>query len=233
MSNFPDGTPQESEVLSDGRVRHRIGDGRTITVAAVPTYRMDYLSNWIGSEPGETYEIPVALLGKSNVTGFFEAWNYDQSKLKSYAFHKTIRLTDIATGKVFEDAGSLICERLDAVALLPFDHYKFPTQAVGEGYYENALRSIVGEVQGATATHHCQAVLIPYDTNPHDPNAVRVEINGKIVAHLGRHEVAAYRKQLIADGTPGAARTVPALIAGGGVVDGEKIGFSVLLAVDL
>lgn len=192
---------------------------------------MDYLSTWFGSEAGETYEVPVAVVGLSAVTGFCEVWNFEQNKLRSYAFHKVMRLTDIKDGSVFEHAGSKLCKQIGGVMLMPADAHEFPLNAVGESYYEDALRYVVGVIEGATADFRCDAALVPYDTNPHDANAVAVQVDGLTIAHLGRHDAEAHRKALTVAGTPGARTMRPMLIAGGGIIDGEKQPFRVLLKI--
>lgn len=196
---------------------------------ADPKYRMEYLSSWMGAEPGDTYAIAVNLVGLSQVVGYCEAWNFDQNNLRSYAFHKIVRLVDLHDGHTFEDAGQALCEQLGGEMLLPQDHYRYPLEAVGASYYDDALRTIVGEIRGATAEHRCQAELRPYDTNEHDPMAVAVVVAGRTVAHLDRHEARTHREALAARGIPGARTVCAALIVGRGIVDGQTRAFSVLL----
>lgn len=111
--SWPNGKPVSSEVLPDGRTRHALEDGRTITVG-VPNYRLDYLSTWIGTEEGETYPVNIAIAGLSNVEGFFEVWNFDIGELRNYSFAKTVRVTHIQTGEIFTGAeleASLMAQR--------------------------------------------------------------------------------------------------------------------------
>lgn len=98
--SWPNGKPTESEVLPDGRTRHLLEDGRRFTVAVKPTYAMEYLSTWVGAEPGDTYTVHIAIAGMSAVEGFYEAWNYDISQVRNYAFAKTMQVTDLETGDV-------------------------------------------------------------------------------------------------------------------------------------
>lgn len=97
---WPDGRPVRSDPLPDGRVRHTLEDGRAFTVSE-PTYKLDYLSNWVGVEPGTTYSVNIAIAGLSATAGFFEVWNFDIGAVRNYAFRKTLRITDLRTGEIF------------------------------------------------------------------------------------------------------------------------------------
>lgn len=98
-----DGVPVKSESLPDGRTRHTMKDGRTVTVS-VANYRLDYQSTLVGAEPGDTYEVNVALTGCATVEGFFEAWNFDTNKLRNYRFDKTVSVTRLLDGSTFTGA---------------------------------------------------------------------------------------------------------------------------------
>ena len=58
----------------------------------------------------------------------------------------------------------------------------------GESHYQDALHAITQGQQRLETT----AALIPEPTNPHDPNAVRVEIDEKLVGYLPRAQAVAY-----------------------------------------
>jgi len=53
----------------------------------------------------------------------------------------------------------------------------------GESHYQDALRAISGQGE---IRHDTEARLIPEPDNPHDANAVRVEIDGAKVGYLPR-----------------------------------------------
>ena len=97
---WPSGKPVSSEALADGWVKHILEDGRSLTVRS-PTYRLDYLSTWVGAEAGETYEVNIGLVGLSAVLGFYEVWNFDIGEARNYSFAKTIRLTSLVTGDTY------------------------------------------------------------------------------------------------------------------------------------
>ena len=74
---------------------------------------------------------------------------------------------------------------------------------VGESFYQSALLALLAG-RGHTKTdvssarkpirESFTARLIPEINNPHDANAVAVQINGRQVAHLSRSNAANYRR---------------------------------------
>jgi hypothetical protein len=58
----------------------------------------------------------------------------------------------------------------------------------GESHYQDALHEITAGQDRLETT----AALIPEPTNPHDPNAVRVEIDSRLVGYLPRAAALAY-----------------------------------------
>ena len=63
----------------------------------------------------------------------------------------------------------------------------------GESHYQEALRAIAGEGEVRMDT---EAHLIPEPENDHDPNAVRVEIDGRKVGYLPRDLAPAWGPRL-------------------------------------
>jgi hypothetical protein len=72
----------------------------------------------------------------------------------------------------------------------------FHLQVVGESNYQDALETICGGRTEQGADLRGVATLVLDDANPYDRNAVRVEINGLKVGHLGREDAKEYRKYL-------------------------------------
>ena len=60
-----------------------------------------------------------------------------------------------------------------------------------------------------------EAVLVLENSNPHDANAVAVEIDGRLVGYLSRENAALYRADLAAAGTPDVSVRCNAKIVGG------------------
>lgn len=91
----------------------------------------------------------------------------------------------------------------------------FDVEVVGESNYQDALAAACGGRQKDGVNYDCTAVLRPEPSNPYDANAIRVEINGRLVGYLNRHAAKAYKPvadRLAADGKVG---TCQALIVGG------------------
>jgi len=69
----------------------------------------------------------------------------------------------------------------------------FSVEVVGESYYQQNLEAICGKRTAKGEHKLVTATLILDDSNPHDNQAVRVEIEGKIVGHLSREMARKYR----------------------------------------
>lgn len=64
---------------------------------------------------------------------------------------------------------------------------------VGESHYQRELEEIAGGRTEDGVDLSVDAELVPQDDNPHDQNAVAVQVNGTIVGFLPREQAAAYR----------------------------------------
>jgi len=63
----------------------------------------------------------------------------------------------------------------------------------GESHYQEALRALT-DTDGATEVRlEVEAVLVPEPTNPHDPNAVMVQVGGLLVGYLPRQSAVSLR----------------------------------------
>lgn len=113
-SKWPNGTPIRSDRLPDGRTVHLLKDGRKITVSQ-PNFRLEYQSTWVGAESDETYDVSIAFVGLSLTEGFYEVWNFDTDKLRSYSFKKTHRVVHLISGEIFtgEELISVLRNSLD------------------------------------------------------------------------------------------------------------------------
>ena len=88
-------------------------------------------------------------------------------------------------------------------------------EVVRESLYQDALNAICGGK--SESGHHkiVKALLVCEDSNPHDTDAVRVDIDGKTVGYLNRLNARHFRKQLIAGGCAGMPGLCSAEIVGG------------------
>lgn len=104
-------------------------------------------------------------------------------------------------------------------------------EVVGESHYQRALASIVGGKARFGVSFPCTALLVPEPENPHDVNAVRVEIQGKKVGYIAREGTSAARRLINRRGD-GRSLAVNAEIVGGWD-DGTSTGhFGVQLRLD-
>ena len=91
----------------------------------------------------------------------------------------------------------------------------YELEVVGESHYQRALESICGGRTEESANRHVQAHLVLEDDNPHDPLAVRIDIQGKTVGYLSRETARAYRDRLREAGHPRLVGVCKAVIRGG------------------
>jgi hypothetical protein len=101
----------------------------------------------------------------------------------------------------------------------------FSAQVVGESYYQENLRQICGGFTEDGVEHITTATLVHADDNPYDSKAIRVEICGMPVGHLGRSEARYYRDQMRANGRAGWTATCKAKITGGWDRGNDDIGY--------
>lgn len=89
-------------------------------------------------------------------------------------------------------------------------------EAVGESFYQQALRSQCGARRGDAVRFPCRAHLVAQPDNPYDSNAVGVQIGGHLVGHLARREAAVWQPLVKQLTEAGYAATCEAMIAGRG-----------------
>ena len=72
----------------------------------------------------------------------------------------------------------------------------FPLACVGESHYQAALEAISGPRSGEGVDVEVEACVLLENTNPYDPQAVRVDVDGRTVGYLSRPDARAYRRAL-------------------------------------
>ena len=106
----------------------------------------------------------------------------------------------------------------------------FRLEIIGEDQYQAALEAICGPHLPKGVHLYETASLILEDKNPHDQNAVRIEIQRKHVGYLSPETAMLLRAQLKAKGRPKSIAQCAAVIRGGWVSsDGRKGDFCVWL----
>lgn len=61
-------------------------------------------------------------------------------------------------------------------------------RVVGVSHYQDALRAIAGRTSDEEVRLNTIAVFVPEPDNPHDPNAIAIHIDGRLVGYLSREE---------------------------------------------
>jgi hypothetical protein len=109
---------------------------------------------------------------------------------------------------------------------------EFDFEVVGESHYQQALRRLAQPHDEHGADKQCVAELIPERDNPHDPQAVRVAIDGNTVGYLSRDDARSFRRRLSSRKRGGQVTACDAVIRGGGVRDdGERLFYGVWLDI--
>lgn len=108
----------------------------------------------------------------------------------------------------------------------------FAVDVVGVARRQGAIIDIVERHgrSGSGRTVTLDALLVLENTNPHDANAVRVEIDGALIGYLSRDNARRYRADLGAAGAEIATVRCKARIVGGfETATGERAHFGVRL----
>ena len=114
----------------------------------------------------------------------------------------------------------------------------YPLQVQGESNYKDNIEEVsnyMGEEEGVDASDF-DAHLVLDDSNPYDPNnAVRVDIDGRVVGYLSKSDAKKYRKRLADLGLSNIIGECSASIKGGFIKQstGEQADFGVRLDLDL
>lgn len=91
----------------------------------------------------------------------------------------------------------------------------YGVEIVGESKYQRTLEKICGGREEESARKKVKALLVLEDGNPHDSEAVRVDIDGETVGYLARKEARQYRARLKEAGYPSLLGRCDAIIVGG------------------
>lgn len=108
----------------------------------------------------------------------------------------------------------------------------FAVKVTGTSHYRENIASVAGAPADEHADRVCVAELDPTTSNPHDPQAVAVTVDGRMVGHLSRADASALRALLKAQGRPQAVTSCSAHIGWGGLSAGpgsERMHFAVRL----
>lgn len=106
----------------------------------------------------------------------------------------------------------------------------FAVDVVGVSRRQAEIAAIVERHGRSGRTLTIDATLVLENSNPHDENAVRVEIDGALIGYLSRENAPRYRTDLAAAGASAATVRCQARIVGGfETATGERANFGVRL----
>lgn len=109
---------------------------------------------------------------------------------------------------------------------------EYLVDVVGESHYQQNLSAICGPRTEDGEYREVRARLVLDNNNPHDANAVAIEIDSRQVGHLSRQNAVAFRRWLESPAGRTAPYTCPAVIIGGWKRGSEDIGsYGVVLDV--
>lgn len=91
----------------------------------------------------------------------------------------------------------------------------FDVEVVGESHYQDTLGEICGGRGTESAEHDCTALLRSEPANPYDPDAIRIEIDGRLVGYLNRRAAKAFKPTADRLAAAGHVGTCKAMIVGG------------------
>jgi hypothetical protein len=132
------------------------------------------------------------------------------------------------TGLISSNAQEQRSGKQEVVMLMGIGNFEL--RIIGDAHYQSALEVLCGPRVPRGVNRFETAWLLLEDKNPHDKNAVRVEIRRKPVGYLSRQAAIRYREQLKAQGVPKANGQCQAVIRGGWVSsDGRKGAYLVWL----
>lgn len=89
-------------------------------------------------------------------------------------------------------------------------------EVVGEANYQATLWQLCGAVQGERVRHAVHATLVREPSNPYDPNAVAVHVQGRVVGYLKREDAARYAPGIEHLTRQYGTVMLPGVIVGGG-----------------
>jgi hypothetical protein len=103
-------------------------------------------------------------------------------------------------------------------------------EAIKQLLQENA---IAPDEDSAFKAHILTAHLIPDNDNPHDSNAIRIDINSRTVGYLNREQALSFRRRLDEKGLSSQITTCGAMIIVDDDENGKTLSYGIKLDIDL
>jgi hypothetical protein len=104
---------------------------------------------------------------------------------------------------------------------------------VGESNYQDAIRKACGWKKGTDTHFDCMAELVPEPTNPFDPNAIMVRIDGACVGYLSRGDATKFGPAIRAAINRQGSGSCRAVIAGRALGETDNLGVFLHVDADL
>lgn len=105
----------------------------------------------------------------------------------------------------------------------------FAIDVVGVSRRQDVLEAAVARHKRGGRTVLVDALLVLEDSNPHDPNAVQVQIDGQLCGYLSRENARRYRGDLAAAGVRANVRCKARIVGGFETKGGGRAHFGVKL----
>lgn len=122
----------------------------------------------------------------------------------------------VTTPKLFQSAAPPVPPVRSTWLQLPTLLPGGDVEVVGESHYQAALEAVSGgRTQHGAQRPYCTAQLVREPKNPHDPNAVRVDIDGRPVGYIARSKAPHLHPIIEALRSQGKQTTCRAMITGG------------------
>lgn len=111
------------------------------------------------------------------------------------------------------------------------DGGRYGVEVVVESAFQGAIRELAGAHGDSAAAVKTVAVLLPDDLNPYDGKAVAVFVEGRMVGYLALEDALDMRGKLGRKGLPGAPSSCDAMLRGGGLWQGKRLAYNVVLDI--
>ncbi|MDC8756330.1 hypothetical protein [Janthinobacterium fluminis] len=111
------------------------------------------------------------------------------------------------------------------------DGGRYATEVVVESAFQGVIRALAGEPGERGADAPFPAVLVPDDLNAYDDKAVAVFVAGQLVGYLAREDALNLRRKLGRGGMAGLPTSCDARVRGGGLWQGKRLSYNVVLDI--
>jgi hypothetical protein len=108
---------------------------------------------------------------------------------------------------------------------------KFHIPVVGVTFHQETLSNICGNNREEGVPIYKQASLILENDNPEDPNAVKIDIEGKTIGHLSRRNATVWRGKMMSENRSGEVMCLAQILWDRGYI--AEGSYGVLLNIDL